>query len=321
MVQGDFHIHTTRSMDVKPESMGRSARSHVRILSSSDHYPRVVSFTEHDKFSLKYPGDYEFARERGILLVPGVEFDASHANYGNIHILAYFPVRGRGRQRIEQFRPISGLTRAVTNRRMIACNRICELLIQKGVFNPEPVHRRQSFHPNERIATKREIYQMLMDPRFTNREYVCSSMDKAEEALKVVHRADVEIKKENAGSLVALVQSLGGVSSLAHPFRLLRGGRKVSVDDVVDFVEEVPVDGVEVFYPYYCFPGFSIEESKRFVSEAQDITRRRKLMVTGGSDYHGDNARNKGAALGNVVLPEQYTLRLVDRLDFKLPKK
>ncbi len=321
-IKGDLHAHTTKSGDVTPARKGRSARSLIDLVASPEGPDvQVLSFTEHDKFSRKYLAEHLYALKKGVLLIPGVEFDASHDNYDHLHILAYFPVKGK-RWGKEQFDPVHGLTISITRRRQVACAQICQLLIDKGVFYEESVRRRQGQNPAARISSKREIYQMLMDSKYTPREYLCSNMTEAERSVKEVYRVDVKIRKEGARSLVQIVHRLGGVTSLAHPFRLFRGGARVNARDVTDIVDEVGFDGIEVVYPYYSFPKFSDDESVAAVTHAYEIARRRNLLVTGGSDYHGDNARGKGAMIGATTLNEKHTLKLIERLGLErfLPK-
>ncbi|MFO8091180.1 MAG: hypothetical protein R6U13_15175 [Desulfatiglandaceae bacterium] len=79
------------------------------------------------------------------------------------------------------------------------------------------------------------------------------------------------------------LKKAGAVTVLAHPavehFRFDYD----TVDDlVVKPLAEAGLDGIEVFYPY----------DEKYRREATDhyleITKRRRLLVSGGTDYHGD---------------------------------
>jgi predicted metal-dependent phosphoesterase TrpH len=83
---------------------------------------------------------------------------------------------------------------------------------------------------------------------------------------------------------IALVRGAGGVAVLAHPFSV--GG----VEPVLDRLVPAGLAGMEVDYGEY---GVEDREILR------EIAARRGLIATGGSDYHGPDAR-AARELGSV---------------------
>lgn len=93
---------------------------------------------------------------------------------------------------------------------------------------------------------------------------------------------------------IALIQRAGGVTSLAHPAYVSRD-RRVLVKLFDDFVG-CGLEGIEVYSNQA-----SNDDIDWFLSEAN----RRKLLVTGGSDYHGGHEEELviGGLRGNLRIP------------------
>lgn len=85
--------------------------------------------------------------------------------------------------------------------------------------------------------------------------------------------------------VIELISQAGGVSSLAHP------GESFSPEEIDEFVE-AGLDGIEVFSPHH---------NPAVERKYMDIASRRNLLVTGGSDSHGDT--EYGRRIGSVKLP------------------
>jgi len=75
---------------------------------------------------------------------------------------------------------------------------------------------------------------------------------------------------------IDLIHTAGGVAVLAHPSFITREREELRA--LLDELVELGLDGVEVYNS-----GASRSDSDWFLTEA----RRRDLIVTGGSDFHG----------------------------------
>ena len=129
---------------------------------------------------------------------------------------------------------------------------------------------------------------------------LCGSLDEAfERYLKVNRPAWVPKFKVSALDAIALIHQAGGVAVMAHP-----GLNRT--DEVIPEMVAAGLDGLECFH------------SKHSVGAAnhyQQMAAKYGLLVTGGSDCHGNN---KGKPLiGTVKIPylhvEQLKARLADR--------
>lgn len=75
---------------------------------------------------------------------------------------------------------------------------------------------------------------------------------------------------------VSLIHAAGGIAFLAHP-------QEIGDNEVVEgLLKEVPFDGIEVYHP-------SADAAAREYLLA--LSQKYKLMVSGGSDFHGNSGR------------------------------
>lgn len=106
-------------------------------------------------------------------------------------------------------------------------------------------------------------------------------------------RCYVQRVKITPDEAIACIHAAGGVAVAAHP------GRTGLSDDDVATLATAGLDGIEVHYPRH-----SRAETLRFA----DLATRFGLLVTGGSDDHGDI--NEGRLMGRIRLPWGHVERL-----------
>ena len=97
--------------------------------------------------------------------------------------------------------------------------------------------------------------------------------------------------------VVALVHAAGGLVSIAHPAKLKR-------DALIEPLAEAGLDAIEAFHPDHDFNA---------VLHYRQRADRLKLVVTGGSDYHGRGS-GRVNAMGRVTLPPEEFARFSERL-------
>ncbi len=106
-------------------------------------------------------------------------------------------------------------------------------------------------------------------------------------------RCYVERVKITPEEGIALIARAGGVAAVAHP------GRSDVTDDEIEQLAARGLRALEVFYSQH-----DEHETARFLALAERLD----LLVTGGSDDHGDI--NEGRLMGRVRLPYRYVERL-----------
>jgi len=97
---------------------------------------------------------------------------------------------------------------------------------------------------------------------------------------------------------MALIREAGGVPVLAHP-GLIPVKDAAELDDLVKFLTDRGLQGIEVFYP-----GHTAEQ----VEEYRQLAARHDLLMTGGSDFHGALNPHIRLGKGTGSLFVSYTL-------------
>lgn len=89
------------------------------------------------------------------------------------------------------------------------------------------------------------------------------------------------------------IHKAGGQAFLAHPYVYFVEDPGLLVEEMV---ETTNLDGIEVFHPLH---------AQCHLDNLKDIAVRKKLLLSGGSDYHGKNKRklNLGIGYGGLKVP------------------
>lgn len=128
-------------------------------------------------------------------------------------------------------------------------------------------------------------------------EGYCASLDEAfDRFLKVGRPAWVPKFKISAIEAIALIHQAGGAAVMAHP-----GLNRT--DDVIPEMVAGGLDGIECFHSKH-----SASTSNHYLKMAAKY----KLLITGGSDCHG-NSKGK-PLIGSVKVPYHYIEKLKTRL-------
>ncbi|MBV6521925.1 MAG: Phosphoribosyl 1,2-cyclic phosphate 1,2-diphosphodiesterase [Gemmatimonadaceae bacterium] len=102
-------------------------------------------------------------------------------------------------------------------------------------------------------------------------------------------RCYVQRLKVSPEEAIVMIHDAGGVAVAAHP-----GRTRLSDEEIVGLVAS-GLDGIEAFYPQH-----DDAQTERFLGLAEQ----HRLLVTGGSDDHGDV--NEGRLMGTIRLPYAY---------------
>lgn len=93
-------------------------------------------------------------------------------------------------------------------------------------------------------------------------------------------------------AVIEIIHQAGGIASLAHP-------GKLGLDARIPTLAKAGLDAVEAFHP---------DHDASMVDQYIRIARKLDLLLTGGSDFHGDPAH--GLTPGSVTLPAAEFARL-----------
>ncbi len=108
----------------------------------------------------------------------------------------------------------------------------------------------------------------------------------------------------SAGEVLDLIHQAGGVAVLAHPMQLVKKG--LELNSVIGKLVDQGLDGLELYYPTH---------SRKTRAALLQFVERYNLVVSGGSDYHGDMRPGTTLAGGkNVTVPASVLSGLKNRV-------
>jgi hypothetical protein len=268
----DLHLHTTASDGrCTPEELVQ--RAHAAGI-------RTMSVTDHDTMAAVAPAT-RAASDLGMTVIPGIEITSVHRGK-DVHVLAYL---------LSESAP--GLQELLTTQRRQRVERAIEIgerLAALGVpIDVQPLIDAASA-PGGKAIARPQIAQALIAAG-----HVGSVAEAFDRYLGEDSPAYVPHRGASPAEVVGLVVSRGGVASLAHP-----GYRPQ--DEIIPGLVEAGLQAIEVFH-----------SSHDATAQAHylDVARQHRLLITGGSDYHGPGTRRE-EFFGVVNLPQQHLDALLE---------
>lgn len=119
--------------------------------------------------------------------------------------------------------------------------------------------------------------------------------------------AYIEKYREPWKDAIAAIRRAGGIAVLAHP-GLIRGIGPRGLRLLLGMMKEAGLGGVETYYPRH---------DAQMISTLKGLAWEMDLLLTGGSDYHGDfkEAISMGTGAGDLFVPFSLYTELLNRLE------
>lgn len=232
---------------------------------------RALAITDHDTIS-GWSEASEAATAASLEIIPGIEISTTHRGR-SLHILGFYPCP-------EQLAPALDRQRETRRQRAYA---MLERLDRLGY--PVELEAIPSSVPGRtHIATA-----------LVKAGYVPSAQAAFERFLSEGGPAYVPYQKLSPVEAIALLRQCGAVPVWAHPY-LFRGG---TVEEVLPDLIEAGLIGLEAYHPSH---------SAAQIQKLRHLGERHRLLLTGGSDYHGpqiDARGNHSPTLNTFNLPLQ----------------
>jgi hypothetical protein len=271
----DLHMHTTASD-------GRSTPEAL-VARAWDVGIRTMSVTDHDTMAGIAPAR-RAAEARGMTVIPGIEITSVHGGK-DVHVLAYF---------LPDSAP--GLQALLSTQRRLRVERAIEIasrLERLGAPIDADALVRTASAPGGKAVARPQIAEALIAAG-----HVATVADAFDRYLGEDSPAYVPHSGASPVEVVALVAAGGGIASLAHP-----GYRPK--DEIIPGLVDAGLAAIEVFHS-------SHDEAAQ--AHYLTIARAHRLLVTGGSDYHGEGAR-RAEFFGVVHLPQEHFDALMARAE------
>lgn len=267
----DLHAHTTYSDGTfTPEELLQHAvGSGLSGLAITDH----DTFAGYDHAAtLERPKDFD--------LVCGIELTTRRGR-SSVHVLGYFPVRPPSARFREQLH---------------------ELYSQRNERNLRLTARLQSLGIDIEYAEVQAIGRFLTArPHFAQvlvaKGYASSYDDAFNRYLGEDGSAYVVREAPSVPEGIRWIREAGGIASLAHPVRL-----KMNAEEEAAFIAGLVDNGLQAIEVYHS--DHSATDSVRYLK----LVQRHNLLITGGSDFHGDIKPN--ISLGSQDLDIAYLNQL-----------
>jgi hypothetical protein len=272
----DLHVHSLYSDGTEsPAALVAMAKSaHVRGL----------ALTDHDS-AAGVPEFLEACREAGMTGIGGVEVSANHEG-GTLHIL------GLGIDPSDE--ALGDALAEVRDGRSERNMRILEKLQDLGF----------SITLDEVLDLAGE--DIVGRPHFARVMVARGWVDSVEEAFeRYLERgcpAYVDRFRLQPEEAMSLIRGAGGVPVMAHPTTAVQ-----ALEELPELVADLAakgLGGIEAYYP---------DHSPETTEECLRLARRHSLLVTGGSDFHGEDVKpgiRIGVGNGSLFVPD----RLLDPL-------
>ena len=146
---------------------------------------------------------------------------------------------------------------------------------------------------------KQHIMHALMDAGYTNKIY--GDLYDALFSSKSETNLLAPVKYPDVKDVIDEIHNAGGIAVLAHP-------SLYDNFDEIDKYIEMGLDGIEVWHP---------EASDEDIEKLSTICKKNKILMTGGSDFHGIYGR-KTVTLGSCSTPDEHVDKL---MGYKAKKK
>lgn len=274
----DLHTHSNFSDGtMTPTELVALAR-HKKI--------SALALTDHDTMA-GTPEAILAGAEMGVEIIPGIEISVLY-NQVEYHVLGYWadPLDS----------PLAAALSRLQGARAERNDKILEKLKALGI----PVTAEELQLVSEQGQTGRpHIARMLV------RRGVVRTMNQAfDQFLKKGEAAYVSRFAYGAAEAVALIRQAGGLAVLAHPAQ--NDPELIRLPAVLADLVPAGLEGIELYYPTH---SHKVKKRMRALAAEYD------LLLTGGSDYHGEvRPGTTLAGGGNIFVPPELLEKMKERL-------
>ena len=241
----------------------------------------VLSVTDHDTVA-GCERAAEACRRLGLTFVPGIEITAVR-EAADVHVLGYFIDVGSPR-----------LAAFLAEQRRLRLDRVREMirrLAKLGIALDADAIVQPAVENPAKSPGRPWIARALVAAGH------CQTTNEAFDRFLARGRSAF-IPRAGAppGQVIACIHDAGGLASIAHPGLIARD----------EWIAGFAAQGVDALEAYHT------EHDEAATRKYLAAARRHDLLVTGGSDYHGDESHGAGAP-GSISLPREAFDRLLAR--------
>ena len=239
---------------------------------------KYISITDHDSIASQYVINNKY---EGINIIPGIELSSEYREM-ELHILGYF-------MDIDN-KELQEVVNELNTQRV---KRVEEILFKLKKYD-----------------IKLELEDLAIDIDATvGRSHVANAMvrkgyfDNYKSAFRsfLIQGKPGYVKgfRLNYRDCIDVINKSGGVAILAHPGQIYR---KIEVENILKELRCFGLKGIEVYHPSH---------SQGDINKFFNLSKKYKLCVTGGSDYHGKTLGYDNLSIGSCGLNEDYLEKFI----------
>ena len=269
----DLHTHSNASDGSFPP------REVVRL--ATERRLQALALTDHDTID-GLPEAMAAGQEFGIEVIPGIEISARH-NSGSMHILGYF----------------------LDYESEVLARRLAVLQKARKDRNPQIIAKLNdlglaiTMEQVERISGGGQVGRPHIARALYEKGYVRSMQEAFDIYLGNNGKAYVSKFRFPPEEALAMIREARGIPVLAHPFTLGLN-TAATLRPLLQELMALGLAGLECYYPEH-----SPVQEALYLALARELG----LLITGGSDFHGDNKPE--VSLGRVTCQGRLTYDLV----------
>lgn len=250
----DLHMHTTASD-------GASTPAEL-VKNCIELGLKIIAVTDHDNLTAVKEVQ-ELGQKQGLKVVPGIEI-STYRGEAEYHILGYFVDPEND--------ALLGLTEAILDSRVERTHKMIKKLTEMGY----PLE----FKDVKKYATGVSLGRPHVARAMVEKGYIEEIGDAfTEEFIAGGGRAYVEKKNVLPAEAIEVILKAGGIPVIAHP-HVINHGQSLAKEEIAR-LKSVGLRGVEVY---------QTKHNQRITQKYKKIAEELDLLVTGGSDYHGENS-------------------------------
>jgi len=231
----------------------------------------AIALTDHDTID-----GLDEAMKAGHLhqveIIPGIELSAEFPK-DNLHFVGLL-IGYKNKAFLDKLRPLKD-ARKIRNKKMLS-------QLQALGFNI-------TVDENSSVTTRAHFARALLEGG-----YVASMEEAFELYLSPGKPGYLKRVTPSPKECIDLIHDAGGIAILAHP--TLYKLKTTEIEELIASLADDGLDGIEAIYPLH-----TPEEETYFI----DLAKRYSLIISGGSDFHGDNkpGLELGTGYGNLKIP------------------
>ena len=234
----------------------------------------AISVVDHDTV-LGVKSAMEAGRAQGVEVIPGIELTAEEESQ-EVHILGYF-IDHTNQDLLKRLVILK-------DNRVERIYKICDKLKELGVpLEPDSVFK---------LAENGTVGRLHIARALVSGGFIRNTYEAFQKYIGDRGPAYVLGFRFGTRDAIKLIKEAGGIPVLAHPCTMHK-------DEFIPRFVEYGLMGLEVYYP---------EHSQSMVNFYEEMAKTLGLLVTGGSDCHGD--AKEEIKIGLIKLPYEFVEKL-----------